>query len=302
MSTRRPLGLCLSLSLMLPLLSACLVDDSLPPSQVSDMARPIDQAGTGTVTEADLKTPLGAVGQGCTKGSDCTGVASPRCWTSNINDEPGNLPTLGGYCTANCVNDSDCGAYGTCQDVLGQRFCLGRCSGAGGCRVPDYACFVLSATSGYCFPANRLTCNPTAGDGTCEAGKGACIRTAFDDLGTCRDQCPLGTKTCPVLPSGVSQHCVYINATRDVAGVPTRDRFKGTACFPLAPMAKQEGAACEYFDECQDGLQCNLSPAGDKKCRTLCQVGVVGACPDPNQKCRDVFDSGLGNPGLCIAQ
>lgn len=300
MSKLRAAAFAAKMALALPLCGAlpgCLVDDSLPPSQVSDMTSGADQSGGGG--QADMKVPAGATGQGCTKKDDCAG-ASARCWTSNINDEPGNLPTPGGYCSGTCVTDADCGAYGTCQDVLGQRFCLGRCSGAGGCRVPDYACFVLTATSGYCFPANRLTCNPTAGDGTCNAGKGACIRTAFDDLGTCRDQCPLGLKTCPVLPSGVSQHCVYINATRDVAGVPTRDRFKGTACFPLPAAARQEGAACEYFDECQDGLQCNLSPGGDRKCHALCKVGVVGACSDPNQTCKDVFAAGPGNPGLCL--
>lgn len=287
--------------LPLTLLLGCLVDDSLPPSERRDMAQAVDDLSSSTAA-GDMTVPPGATGQACTKAADCTTGAAPRCWATNINDEPGNLATPGGYCTSTCTTDKDCGAFGTCQDLLGARYCLERCTGARGCRVPDYACFVLTATSGYCFPAARLTCNPTVGDGTCSGGQQGCIRTAFDDLGTCRDLCPLGTNTCPVLPSGTRQHCVYINATRDTNGVATRDKFKGTACFPLAPTPLQLGAACSYFDECQDGLQCNLSPGGDRKCRQLCKVGVGGACADANTVCTDVFAAGLGNPGLCLTK
>ena len=85
----------------------------------------------------------------------------------------------------------------------------------------------------------------------------------------------------------------------DAAGQPTRDKFKGAACFPLAATPKQIGESCTYLDECADGLQCNNGPSGDKKCHPLCTVGAPGTCPT-GETCNDSFAAGRGNPGLCF--
>lgn len=286
------------------LLASCTVSDDKPPSQRRDMGPPDLMSVAFDFSEPDLAPIPGGIGAPCTTDTDCRFGTVRKCWRQNLLDEPGNLPTPGGYCTSQCTTDQDCAGQGICVS-LGQghpKHCLQRCNGPNICRHPDYACYVLTPTSGYCWPALRLNCNPTVGDGRCQGSDppAACIRRAFEDLGECRQVCNLGINTCPFLMNGRRQHCVYINATRDTQGLPTRDKYKGTACFELYPDAKQEGASCAYFDECQDGLQCNLSPGGDRKCRQLCQVGVVGACPDPMHRCRDVFDAGLGNPGLCL--
>lgn len=289
------------------LVGGCIVDDTLPTCPTchgSDMS--VGPIGTMDLSSADFAPIPGGIGEACTANANCNAgnMANRKCWTQNLLDEPGNLATPNGYCTVQCTTDNDCAMQGICVSVAAgaPKYCLKKCASGLSCRHPDYACFVLSSTNGYCWPAARLSCNPTSGDGSCQGADppAACIRRTFEDLGECRQQCNLGPNTCPFLQSGKRQHCVYINATRDTNGLPTRDKYKGTACFQLYDDAKQENAGCAYFDECQDGLQCNLSPGGDKKCHTLCQVGVVGACPDPNQKCKDVFDSGLGNPGLCL--
>jgi hypothetical protein len=291
------------------LLSGCVVDPELPP--------PVrrEDGGTGPGTTADMFSvqydlaPIpGGIGGPCTMDSQCLfGSGTKRCWKQNILEEPGNIGTPGGYCTAQCTKDEDCAGQGICATVgAGQKYCLKGCASPGVCRFPDYACFVLTNTSGYCWPAVRLNCNPTSNDGSCPGFANdpklpnGCIRRAFEDLGECHQGCQIGPSSCPFTQGGKAQHCVYINATRDTNGLPTRDKFKGNACFQLYDDARVENATCNYFDECQDGLQCNLSPGGDRKCRPLCLFGVEGACTDPNQRCRDVFDAGLGNAGLCL--
>lgn len=247
----------------------------------------------------DFALAPGAIGARCTQNADCTKGTSPSCWKTNVLDDPGNLPTPGGYCTATCNSDADCPA-GTCQTITaGTKRCLQSCIAANVCRVDQqYACFILSSTSGYCYPANRLGCNPTAGDGTCPGANPAagCIRRTFEDQGECHTVCQLG-RPCPV-ENGVQQHCVFINAALDTAGAPTRDKFQDLACFPIPKTSKGPLESCTYFDECIDGYQCALGPTGDKKCRALCIVDAAGACP--GQTCRDIFQVGRGKPGLCF--
>lgn len=287
--------------------SGCTVPDHSPDGVIGgDMSAP-DSGGAVDLRATDMYRPPGSLGFPCAAPTDCHVGASPACWMQQILDLPGNLPTPGGYCTANCTTDADCGGQGTCTQVATVNgsavlSCLASCSNANTCRHPDYACWVLSNTTGYCWPSTRLLCNPTSGTGQCDGvtPKQACIRRAFEDLGECRTECALGPGTCPALGDGTKQHCVYINATQDTNGLPTRDKYKGTACFEVYPDARQENAACSYFDECMDGLQCNLTASGDKKCHTLCVVGLAGACTDP-LKCKDVFNAGTGGAGLCLA-
>jgi hypothetical protein len=250
--------------------------------------------------------PPGSLGLPCTKDTDCTAGVMPSCWEQEVLDEPGNVPTPNGYCTSSCTTNSDCGSEGTCATVSGSmQYCLESCTNATTCRDPSYACWVLSNTSGYCWPSTLLTCNPTVGTGQCMLDNngvpaaGGCIRRTFEDLGQCQQTCALGPGTCPVLGNGDKQHCIYVNATLDTNGVPTRDKYKGTACFELYANAITENGACSYLDECQDGLECNLTPGGDSKCHTLCLVGLAGACAAP-LSCKDVFKAGAGGAGLCL--
>jgi hypothetical protein len=232
----------------------------------------------------------------------------PVCWKKNILDDPGNLPTPNGYCSSQCSSDADCGGTGTCQTVLAGvgKYCLRTCQVPNTCRNNDgYACFLMSATLGYCYPSTRLTCNPTLIDpatknGTCPGANpaSACIRRTFEDLGECRPLCSAGVGQCAA-SGGLPQHCVYIDTTKDSKGRTTRDTFKGLGCFPVYPDAKKPGESCNYFDECTDGYECNVVQAGDFKCHALCTVGVANGCSAP-ETCKDAFGAGAGSPGLCL--
>ena len=304
---RRPAVLALVLGALGLAAAGCTV-----PTQTIDLTRdmsvPIGSSSQLDLYGLDLALTPGAIGSACTRNSDCTLTGgTPTCWATNVLADPGNLPTPGGYCTTPCSVDADCGSQGTCQTVSqGAKYCLASCFTANVCRYQQrYACFILGPAKGYCYPSNRLSCNPTqidpgTGNGTCPGSSppAACIRRAFEDLGECLNTCTPGSGTCPAV-GGIIQHCVYVNQTYDAAGQPTRDKFKGTACFPLSATPKQIGESCTYLDECADGLQCNNGPSGDKKCHPLCTVGAPGSCPT-GQTCNDSFAAGRGNPGLCF--
>ncbi len=290
-------------SLLMAILSlgtGCPVSDTPPDSlRRGDMSVSGDQGPAKDLTSGDMNRPPGSLGTPCTADTDCKIGSAPSCWKQQILDQPGNLPTPGGYCTTTCNADSDCGGQGICTTVAGQlKYCLASCSNSTTCRHPDYACWSLGKNNnGYCWPSTRLTCNPTTGTGQCDTvtPAKACIRQTFEDQGECFTECLIGPGNCQVGKT----HCVYINATQDTSGVSTRDKYKGPACFPLYADAKQENAACQYYDECMDGLQCNLSSGGDGKCHVLCIVGLVAACASP-LICKDVFGAGSRGAGLCL--
>ena len=266
-----------------------------------------DQGGKVDMTSSDMYRPPGSLGFPCTTNTDCHVGTAPNCWTQQILDRPGNLPTPGGYCTTACTADNDCKGQGTCQTVAtGSKYCLASCFAANICRSQQrYACFILGPSQGYCYPSNRLACNPTQIDpatnnGTCPGAtqSAACIRRAYEDLGECLNTCTIGSGTCPSVGNTL-QHCIYVNQGFDSKGMPTRDKFKGSACFPLPAMPKGLGENCSYFDECADGLECNIGPSGDKKCHQLCVVGAPGTCA-AGLTCTDSFSAGRTNPGLCF--
>jgi len=283
------------------LLAACTVPaggTSLLPDGGGDV---FDIAGV------DFSIAPGSIGSSCQASTDCTAGTAPVCWRSNILDSPGNLPTPGGYCSSTCTSDTDCGSTGSCQAVLAgsSKYCLRKCITANTCRNTEgYACFILTAHTGYCYPATRLSCNPTQIDpatknGTCPGSNppSACIRRTFEDLGECRPLCTPGSVPCSTAES-LAQHCVYLNTSQSSTGAPTRDVFKGTTCFPVYSDAVKPGGTCKYFDECTDGYECNVVKAGDNTCRQLCTVGD-SSCISP-QTCRDAFSAGPGGAGLCL--
>ena len=298
------LGLAVSLLVGLVLCGCTVSDQTLDLTR--DMSMTVNTSQLPDLNGLDLSLVPGSIGAPCTLNSDCkTGTA--KCWAQNLLDDPGNLPTPGGYCTSTCAADADCAGQGTCQTIgNGLKYCLASCFAANICRSQQrYACFILGPSKGYCYPSNRLACNPTqidpaTGNGTCPGAtqQAACIRRAYEDLGECLDTCTIGSGTCPAVGNTL-QHCVYVDQGYDAKGQPTRDKFKGAACFPLSASPKQLGDTCAYADQCADGLECNLGPSGDKKCHALCVVGAPGTC-GAGQTCADSFSAGRGNPGLCF--
>jgi hypothetical protein len=257
----------------------------------------------------DLAIGPGSIGAPCLGNGDCTAGNTPSCWKNYILDDPGNLPTPNGYCTSSCTTDADCGSTGSCQAVLpGKNYCVRKCYVANTCRPADgYACFILATHLGYCYPATRLSCNPTQTDpatknGTCPGQNppSACIRRTFEDLGECRPLCAGGAGSCSAA-DGLAQHCIYLDTTRTVGGNPTRDTFKGLACFPVYLDSKKPGGSCNYFEECTDGYECNVVAGGDHICHGLCTVGLDGSCTAP-ETCHDTFGLGAGQTGLCLSQ
>jgi hypothetical protein len=255
----------------------------------------------------DFSIAPGSIGAPCQMATDCTQGTAPTCWQYSVLDQPGNLPTANGYCTSTCTTDADCAGTGFCESVLAgePKYCLRACETANTCRLSDgFACFILTPTTGYCYPSTRLSCNPTmvdpaTGNGTCPGASpaSACIRVTFEDLGECLPLCQLGVGTCAAA-NGLMQHCIYLDTTETTSGQPTRDKFKGLACFPVYSDAKTPDSSCGYFEECTDGYECDLVAGGDGKCHQLCTVGTANQCTSP-ENCLNSFGAGTGNAGLC---
>lgn len=293
---------------VLGLSSGCTVADT-PTNNKHDAGPDMPGQGNVDLSVPDMYRAPGSLGTACKKDNDCNQGKSPHCWADNIGDQPGNLPALNGYCTSQCSNDDDCGGQGICSTVVqGQpKYCLATCSDANTCRLADnFACFLNGPSGGYCWPTTKLGCNPTLNQGKCldRSPVQACVRRTYEDLGECRTICDFGPMACKPLPRGgpdSGQHCIQLNSTRDPQGTPTRDLYNGPVCLTLLDKPRGDGAGCEFYDECADNYECNISPGGDSKCHLICVVGVTGGC-DSGLKCKDVFGAGAGKGGLCLSQ
>jgi hypothetical protein len=129
-------------------------DTSMPDTVVTDTGVP--DTSVPDTTPADITTDGpsgGVVGDACYSASQCGGVpgAGVTCLTSIM----GYITFPGGYCSAVCTSDMDCGTGGACVNLadLG-RYCLKRCTSAGDCRTSEgYACDVVTGTPGtFCIP------------------------------------------------------------------------------------------------------------------------------------------------------
>jgi hypothetical protein len=95
----------------------------------------------------------GVVGDPCYSATQCGGVpgAGVTCLTSIM----GYITFPGGYCSAVCTSDADCGPEGACVNLsdLG-RYCLKRCTSGADCRTSEgYDCVVVTGAPGtYCLP------------------------------------------------------------------------------------------------------------------------------------------------------
>ncbi|MBW2260847.1 MAG: hypothetical protein JRG91_02655 [Deltaproteobacteria bacterium] len=103
---------------------------------------------------ADAEAPPGGiVGDGCSGWYDCTGMpsSSADCWF----DIMGFARFPGGYCSASCGSDWECGLEGECVDVVFITMCLRTCDYEEDCRTSEgYSCMELPFVGGgpYCLP------------------------------------------------------------------------------------------------------------------------------------------------------
>ncbi len=259
-------------------------DMTMPPGDMTmpprDMAMP----------PGDMAMPMGRIGDACTADSGCVAGTMPKCWKTNVLDNPMAPPTPGGYCTSTCATDTDCGAGARCTSIGSAKYCLAACNNATTCRKPGYACAYVGG--GVCYPDTIFDCDPKSPMGTCtEAGTmkaGGCVRGAYEDKGSCQATCTVGPGTCADKPMGVKRQCVFYN------GTASGDAFKGALCYASVASPKMPGATCSYVNECTDGNQCDQV---DRKCHQLCVQGGMPACT--TGMCADAFMSMAMGPGLC---
>lgn len=273
-------------------------DMTTPPT---DMPKPTDMITppADMSTPADMTTPptdggtgMAGIGDPCTADGDCKVGASPTCWKSNVLNNTANPATTGGYCSAKCTADADCGSGNKCI-AFGptDKYCLKGCADATTCRHPGYACAFIG--SGVCYPDSIYDCDPTAGTGTCtEAGSGkagGCLRQAYENKGVCQASCTIGAGTCADL-GGRKRQCIYYDMTRDGFS----DTYKGLICAQQVASPKATGAMCSYLNECVDGDECDPI---DGTCHVMCGKSGSPACAMGT--CQDDLMSPSGSAGLC---
>lgn len=103
-------------------------------------------------TEPDAP-PGGIVGDACSSWYECRGMPTPEadCWW----DIMGYLRFPGGYCSAYCSSDWECGTEGDCVDLMFITMCLRTCDYIEDCRESEgYDCMDLPFVGGgpYCLP------------------------------------------------------------------------------------------------------------------------------------------------------
>ena len=285
-----------------------LADMSKPPA---DLRQSCDGAVNITVdlrsTSPGRVIKPGEIGSPCTTDTDCLQGAGQRvCFKSNLLNDAKGAPTPGGYCSAVCGGDADCGTNNYCLSFppAAGAYCVAGCSDAATCRKPDYLCMFLDTVSA-CLPRFKsMTCTPTDSTPcktvlTSPAGlDGGCVRQAYEDdrSGICYPTCKLGA-TCPQDSSGTDLSCRFLSS------YPTGDHYAGNLCLPGPSVSpKPEGATCVFADECQAGLQCDLPYVNDgkasRRCRTLCDLGASSASCPTGQACHNAFGTCSG-AGLC---
>jgi hypothetical protein len=187
--------------------------------------------------------------QPCFDDSECTteGAGQAFCLTEDAAGWPG------GYCSATCSSDTDCGVDGICQDGA----CVLSCASNADCRA-GYTCQNFFASGPQvCAPATGgkpgATC---AADSDCVAGIGGaqcaldlpggyCVSGCQTDAG-----CPAGS----VCEQGVCLDSCTVNADCR-AGYECYNAFGSTRpiCGPVANGAGAVGDACATISDCAGG-------------------------------------------------
>ncbi len=114
----------------------------------------VDVAGEEPSEDPVTEEPeVGIVGDPCYSSTQCPGVpgAGRICLTSIM----GYITFPGGYCSASCTTDGDCGPWGDCVDLVDLgHYCLKRCTLFGDqCRIAEgYQCATVITEQTYCIP------------------------------------------------------------------------------------------------------------------------------------------------------
>jgi len=100
-------------------------------------------------------TSAGYVGDPCSSPTSCTQV--PGSGRACLTDLFGMISFPGGYCSADCTSDTDCGTIGDCVDFYGYgSYCLRPCTAPSDCRTSEgYSCSPIPGgptTPTYCLP------------------------------------------------------------------------------------------------------------------------------------------------------
>ncbi len=263
--------------------------------------------GGSDMTDMSSTALTSNLGAACKMDTDCTASSGkPTCFREYLFNSVFFLPAKDGYCSSFCQVDTDCGSQGSCID-FGQigAFCFRKCHDKATCRHPGYICQI---DADVCFPDNNFDCDPTQGDGTCQALAdpdpnvpkipGGCLRDAYEDKGHCSPICKIAIGSCKADPmGGVTRHCAFVDSTVDLKLNKTVDKWRGLICLPDQLPSVKDGNACKLFNDCREGSECDLYPGGDGRCHPLCVRGGAPACKAGT--CQDTFRTGVSGVGLC---
>jgi hypothetical protein len=146
-------------------------EDSTPGDTVSDMTDAIPDPTTeppeDTPTEGtpDYTPGDALVGDPCTVVDDCAGI--PSSAVNCMTDIMGMIEFPGGYCSADCTTDDDCGEGATCYSAGGfLTLCLKDCTSDSDCRESEgYGCDEIPYLGGgpFCIPAISMPDMPPDG-------------------------------------------------------------------------------------------------------------------------------------------
>jgi hypothetical protein len=103
----------------------------------------------------DIICNVGVVGDPCSSTVHCSCV--PSSARECLLVITGYVSFPGGYCSARCTSNADCGEGSHCfENTPGTRYCFKHCTSATQCRMAEgYTCTmipVLPDSSTYCFP------------------------------------------------------------------------------------------------------------------------------------------------------
>lgn len=287
--------------------------------------------GCGDDDDSKKKTALDAgetqlpdktAGKGCKSDDDCPNGKCMRDLMVGSMTEARKAP--GGYCTASCDTDSQCGNQGECSVGAGQDrgLCLGMCNSQADCR-DGYAC--VGATAGFfngagsCQPmqrpdelGDRVAGRECASDGDCLGG-------------TCASASPLGAP----YPSNYCTGRCWEDAHCGEGGVCLTQAASADAGWCLEGCGSdadcgRRGYRCMQlksgFNACFPAPDALPDETSGKACASDTECGgVVGACANelpyrtfsayenidaPGGYCTSTcsLDSECGEGGVCVSR
>jgi hypothetical protein len=265
----------------------------------------------------DVRLPDGVAGTTCERDADCRGG---RCvGVLHIQAVSDAVDAPGGYCTASCDTDSQCGRGAECSVPAGEPEgeCLSACNDTSPCRK-GYSCVGASARfgfSGTCQPEpetaqleDGVAGLPCKSSGDCGAGECAaasplgatlpgnyCSARCLDDA-----DCGQGGGCLVFAGSNNAGHCYALcSEDSDCTREGYRCRLVGpdfNACYP-APTALPDHRA---GTACNDDTDCG---GKEGSCALALTFGADDDVPAPGGYCTQAcsLDSECGAGSQCIA-